>query len=48
MLIPLVKLRDAHSKDDPRGLVLYYFYAHRMFGWILASFIAAGVAGLVK
>jgi hypothetical protein len=48
MLIPLVKLRDAHTKDDPRGLVLYYFYFHRIFGWVLASFIAAGVAGLVK
>jgi hypothetical protein len=48
MLIPLVKLCDAHSKHDPRGLVRYYFYFHRMFGWVLASFIVAGVTGLVK
>ncbi|TAN46911.1 MAG: pentapeptide repeat-containing protein [Rhodospirillales bacterium] len=46
MLIPLVSLRDEHKDDDPRGMVRYYFYAHRLAGWVLASFIAAGLSGM--
>jgi hypothetical protein len=48
MLLPIVKLRDAHFKIDLRSPARYYFYVHRVVGFLLASFILAGVSGLTK
>ena len=29
-------------------LVMIYFYAHKIIGWVLGSFIVAGLAGLTQ
>ena len=47
-LIPLVKLREKHKEIDLRGWQRYYFYAHRIMGYILATFLVAGLSGLAK
>jgi hypothetical protein len=47
MLLPLIKLRDCHYDIDIRGGARYYFYAHKIIGWILGSFILAALAGLL-
>ena len=28
--------------------VTYYFYFHKLVGWVLASFLVAGLAGLTQ
>lgn len=48
MLLPLIKLQDKHEKYELPGWRLYYFYLHKMVGWILASFILAGLAGITQ
>jgi len=50
MLLPIIKLNKKH--DDivqhlPWG-VRYYFYFHQIVGYVLASFLVAGLAGLTK
>jgi hypothetical protein len=48
-LIPLVKLRK--SDDDlefGKAFPRYYFYCHRIVGWILATFLVAAVSGITK
>jgi len=48
MLLPIVRLRDAHYKVDLTGWARYYFYFHKVMGYVLASFLIAGLAGLTK
>jgi uncharacterized protein YjbI with pentapeptide repeats len=48
MLLPIVRLREAHYSIDLVGPARYYFYAHRLMGWVLASFLVAGISGLTK
>jgi hypothetical protein len=48
MLIPIVRLRDAHYKVDLGGWARYYFYLHKVVGYALASFLIAGLSGLTK
>lgn len=48
MLVPLLRLRDAHQKLELRGIARYYFYLHKVIGYVLASFLIAGVSGLTK
>src|SRR2546427_4161356 len=48
MLLPVVKLREYHYKIDLKGRVRYYFYFHKLMGYILASFLIAGLSGLTK
>jgi hypothetical protein len=48
MLLPLIRLREEHYKMDLNGWVRYYFYGHKIAGWMLASFLVAGVSGLTK
>lgn len=49
MLLPIIKLRELHYEIDLKTpWARYYFYFHRIFGWILGSFIAAGLVGLTK
>ncbi len=48
MLLPVVKLREYHYKIDLKGWVRYYFYFHKLMGYILASFLIAGLSGLTK
>lgn len=46
MLLPIVKLRDWHYKVDLAGCARYYFYVHKIMGYLLASFLIAGLSGL--
>jgi hypothetical protein len=48
MLLPVVRLRDAHYQIDLQGRPRYYFYCHKLMGWVLASFLVAGLSGLTK
>ena len=59
-LLPIVTLNKSHDvlifgdpsatpliDPQPYGLVVY-FYFHKMVGWVLATFIVAGLAGLTQ
>jgi hypothetical protein len=49
MLLPLIKLRDYHYKIDLiKPSVRYYFYLHKIAGWVIGSFILAGLSGFTK
>jgi hypothetical protein len=48
MLIPLITLRERHKEVDIAGPTRYYLYLHRIVGYVLASFVVAGLAGLTK
>lgn len=48
-LIPIVRLREYHySHVDLAGWARYYFYFHQIMGYVLASFLIAGLSGLTK
>jgi hypothetical protein len=48
MLLPVIRLRDQHYAIDLKGWARYYFYCHKIMGWVLASFLVAGLSGLTK
>jgi hypothetical protein len=50
MLLPVIKLNKAHDEVIRRLIpsVRWYFYCHQIVGYILASFLVAGLAGLTK
>jgi hypothetical protein len=48
VLLPIIRLRDKHYAIDLGTWARYYFYAHRIMGFLLASFLGAGLAGLTK
>jgi hypothetical protein len=48
LLLPIIRLRDKHYQTDLNGWVRYYFYFHKIMGYLLASFLIAGIAGLTK
>ncbi|VVN47231.1 hypothetical protein [Pseudomonas fluorescens] len=48
MFIPLIRLRESNYKIEIKGLARYYFYLHRITGWIMGSFIVAGLSGFTK
>jgi hypothetical protein len=47
-LLPIVDLRECHKAINLSGFAKYYFYFHKIMGFILVSFILAGLAGLTK
>ena len=47
MLLPIIRLREKHYQID-LGWVRYYFYLHKIAGFVLASFLIAGLSGLTK
>lgn len=50
-LLPLVKFREGSSAVDFEGRyrpARYYFYFHRVMGYILATFLIAALSGLTK
>ena len=47
-LLPIISLRDLHNKIDPPKWARLYFYFHKIAGWLLASFILAGLAGITQ
>jgi hypothetical protein len=48
ILLPIIRLRDKHYAIDLKTWARYYFYVHRIMGFLLASFLLAGVSGLTK
>jgi hypothetical protein len=48
MLLPLVQLDKKHDDVDLGPWPRCYFYAHKIIGVILTSFIVAGISGLTK
>ena len=48
ILLPIIRLRDRHYQIDLQGLARYYFYGHKIMGYVLASFLIAGLSGLTK
>jgi uncharacterized protein YjbI with pentapeptide repeats len=48
VLLPVIRLRESHYNIDIAGRARYYFYFHRIMGWVLASFLVAGLSGLTK
>jgi hypothetical protein len=48
MLLPVIRLREQHYNVDLTGAPRYYFYCHKIMGWVLASFLVAGLSGLTK
>jgi hypothetical protein len=41
-------LREKHYQIDLAGWPRYYFYMHKVMGYVLASFLITGLAGLTK
>jgi hypothetical protein len=48
MLLPIIELNKAHEAIVLDGFALYYFYFHKIMGFVLASFLVAGLSGLAK
>jgi hypothetical protein len=48
MLLPIIQLRKEHYDIDLEGFARYWFYGHKLMGYVLASFLIAGLAGLTK
>jgi hypothetical protein len=48
VLLPLIKLWGKHERIDMPPWQCYYFYIHKMFGWLLATFVVAGLTGLTQ
>jgi hypothetical protein len=44
----IIRLRDKHYAIDVTTWARYYFYVHRIMGFLLASFLIAGISGLTK
>jgi hypothetical protein len=47
-LLPIIRLREQNYKIDLKGALAYYFYFHKIMGYVLASFLIAGLSGLTK
>lgn len=47
-LLPVIKLREYHFDISLEGWARYYFYIHKLMGYVLASFLLAGLAGLTQ
>ena len=48
LLLPIVTLRKYHFDVTLAGWPRYYFYCHKLMGYVLASFLIAGMAGLTQ
>lgn len=51
-LLPIAELDKDHAKLIKEGVLgrwaLAYFYVHKLVGWLLASFLVAGLSGLTQ
>jgi hypothetical protein len=47
-LLPIVELDPAHAGVRLDGVIRYYFMFHRMLGYVLGLFVAAGLSGLTQ
>jgi hypothetical protein len=48
MLVPLIFLEKKHEDVQLGGPVRYYFYFHKIVGYVLATFLVAGLSVLAK
>ncbi len=49
MLLPVIRLRERHYTDvDLNTWAKYYFYFHKIMGYVLISFVLAGLSGLTE
>ena len=49
MLLPIIHLREEHYEVDLKTKVArYYFYVHKIIGYILIFFVIAGLTGLTE
>jgi hypothetical protein len=48
LLLPIIELDKRHSLEAIAGWGRYYFYLHELLGYVLGSFIVAGLAGITK
>lgn len=49
MLLPIIELHKPHYTEITlQGWVRGYFYMHKVLGYVLASFLIAGLSGLTK
>jgi len=47
-LLPIVELEKSFADIVLHGFAKYYFYFQKLMGWVLASFLIAGLSGLTK
>jgi len=48
LLLPIIQLHEPHYQIVLEGAAKYYFAIHKLMGYVLASFLIAGLAGLTK
>jgi succinate dehydrogenase/fumarate reductase cytochrome b subunit len=48
MLLPIIELHKSHYEVSLEGWTRTCFYIHRLVGWVLVSFLIAGLTGLIK
>lgn len=48
LLLPIIQLYEPHYEVVLEGCAKYYFAVHKLMGYVLASFLIAGLAGLTK
>ena len=48
MLLPVIQLREEHYEVDLHSKVKYYFYVHKIIGYVLIFFLLAGFSGFTK
>jgi hypothetical protein len=48
MLLPVINLRKMHSGLELKGWRRYCFYFNKISGYVLATFVAAGLSGITK
>jgi len=46
--LPLVRLRERNYDIDIEGKARYYFYFHKLAGWVLGSFLVAAISGIAR
>ena len=47
-LLPIIELDKQHYNIPLTGWQCYYFYSHTLIGFVLGSFILAGLSGITK
>ena len=47
-LMPVVGLSNTHFEPELPVPVCYYFFVHRLFGFVLTSYLVAGITGIAE
>ena len=48
MLLPVIRLREHHYDVDLTTKAKYYFYVHKIVGYVLVSAVIAGLSDLAN